>query len=184
MGGQLGFYLDQDRCVQCHACEVACKAHNNVELGITWRHVAGMWAGHYPDLMYRTISYSCMHCGQPSCLDACPTGAITKRAEDGIVVVDRDRCDGCEACATACPFAIPQFGQDGTMQKCDLCTDRLAQGKAPVCIGTCPSEALRFDTVEALSSLASARRLAGSTQPSMLVSGGQWTVLEPVLPWR
>ena len=184
MGRQLGFYLDLDRCVQCHACEVACKAHHNVESGITWRPVAGMWAGHYPDLIYRTISYSCMHCGDPGCMDACPSGAISKREEDGIVVVDRDKCNGCEACAAACPFGVPQFGQDGIMQKCDLCIDRLAQGKQPVCIGTCPSEALCFGTLEALSRLASAQQLAGSARPSMMISCAEWSVLEPVLPWR
>ena len=184
MGKQLGFYLDLDRCVQCHACEVACKAHNGVELGITWRWVAGMWAGRYPDLIYRTVTYSCMHCGDPSCIPACPSGAITKRAEDGIVVVDRDTCNGCEACAEACPFGVPQFGQDGTMQMCNMCPDRLAQGQEPACVGPCPSEALRFGTLEALSRLAAAQKLAGSTRPSMLISCAEWSILEPILPWK
>jgi len=184
MGEQLGFYLDLDRCVQCHACEVACKAHHEIELGITWRRVVGMWAGHYPDLVYRTITYSCMHCGEPSCIDACPTAAITKRREDGTVLVDRELCNGCEACAEACPFDVPQFGQDGIMQMCNLCLDRLAQGQEPACIGTCPSEALRFGALEALSGLPSAQQLAGSTGPSMLISSRVWSVLEPILPWK
>jgi anaerobic dimethyl sulfoxide reductase subunit B (iron-sulfur subunit) len=184
MGKQLGFYLNLDRCVQCHACEVACKAYHNVEPGITWRPVVGLWAGHYPDLIHRTLTYSCMHCGQPSCVDACPSGAISKREEDGIVVVDRDQCNGCAACAEACPFGVPQFGQDGTMQMCNLCVDQLALGKQPVCIGTCPSEALRFGPLEALSRLASAQQLAGPTQPSMVISCDKWSVLEPVLPWK
>ena len=100
------------------------------------------------------------------------------------MVVDRDKCNGCEACAEACPFGLPQFGQDGIMQKCNLCVDRLAQGKQPACIGTCPSEALRFGTLEALSKLGSAQQLAGSTRPSMLVFSDKWSVLEPVLPWK
>jgi anaerobic dimethyl sulfoxide reductase subunit B (iron-sulfur subunit) len=152
-------------------------------LGVTWRRVAGLWAGHYPDLIYRTITYSCMHCGRPSCMDACPTGAIAKRPEDGIVLVDRDRCNGCRACAEACPFGVPQFGQDGAMRICNLCLDRLSQGKQPACVGTCPSEALRFGTLDALSELAQARLLAGSTLPSMLVFSDKWSALEPVLPW-
>jgi anaerobic dimethyl sulfoxide reductase subunit B (iron-sulfur subunit) len=184
MGKQLGFYLDLDRCVQCHACEVACKACHEIELGITWRQVIGLWAGEYPDLISRTITFSCMHCGDPSCVEACPTQAITKRAEDGIVVVDQDECIACGACAEACPFGVPKFGQDGTMQKCDLCADRLAQGKQPACIGTCPSEALHFGALETLSRLASAQQLAGPTRPSMLVSSDKWSVLEPVLPWK
>jgi len=184
MGKQLGFYLDMDRCVQCHACEVACKAQHNVELGITWRQVVGMWAGHYPDLVQRTISFSCMHCGEPSCVDACPTQAITKRTEDGIVVVDREKCSGCQACAGACPFGVPQFGQDGIMQKCNLCLDRLSQGQQPVCIETCPSEALRFGPLEALSRLASVQQLTESTQPSMLISSAKLSVLVLALPWK
>jgi anaerobic dimethyl sulfoxide reductase subunit B (iron-sulfur subunit) len=167
-----------------HACEVACKAHNKVELGITWRQVVGMWVGHYPDLIHRTITYSCMHCGVPDCLEACPTGAISKRTEDGIVLVDRELCNGCEACAEACPYGVPQFGQDGTMQKCDLCVDRLAQGKQPACIGTCPSEALHFGTLEELAKLPSAQQLEGPSQPSMLISSEKRSVLDPFLLWK
>ncbi len=184
MGKQLGFYVNIDRCVQCHACEIACKAHNNVEPGITWRQVVGMWVGHYPNLIHRTISFSCMHCGDPSCLEACPTGAIIKRTEDGIVVVDQNECTGCEACADACPFGVPQFGQDGIMQKCDLCIDRLDQGQQPACIGTCPSGALQFGTLETLSKLESAQQMAGSTRPSILISCDKWSVLEKLLPWK
>ena len=184
MERQLGFYVNIDRCVQCHACELACKAYHKVELGTTLRYVVGIWAGHYPHPIHRTITYSCMHCGKPSCVDACPTGAITKRTEDGIVVVDRDQCNGCGACAEACPFGVPQFGQDGTMQMCNMCVERLAQGKQPVCIGTCPSEALGFGTLEELSRLPSAQQLTGSTQPSMLIFSNRWSVLEPILPWK
>jgi anaerobic dimethyl sulfoxide reductase subunit B (iron-sulfur subunit) len=143
-----------------------------------------MWAGRYPDLIYRTISFSCMHCGQPNCIEACPTDAITKRTEDGIVVVDRGECNGCGACVEACPFGVIQFDQDGIMQKCDLCIDRLAQGKQPICIETCPSEALQFGTVEELSKLAGTLQLGGSTRPSMLISCDKWPVLEPLLPWK
>lgn len=184
MGKQLGFYLDLDRCVQCHACEIACKAHNEVELGITWRKVVGLWVGHYPDLIYRTITFSCMHCAVPDCLDACPTGAISKRAEDGVVLVDQNLCNGCGDCAEACPYGVPQFGQDGTMQKCDLCIDRLVQGKEPACIAPCPSDALLFGTLDELSRLASAQQVNGPLQPSMLISSRVRTLVEPILPWN
>jgi anaerobic dimethyl sulfoxide reductase subunit B (iron-sulfur subunit) len=75
-------------------------------------------------------------------------GAITKRKEDGIVVIDRRMCLGienCEGfCQAACPYRAPEFGfePDAKMQKCDLCLDRWAQGKMPICIEGCPMRAL------------------------------------------
>lgn len=187
MGKQYGFYINVDRCVQCHSCEVACKTHNSIELGITWRKVVGIWAGRYPDLTNRTISYACMHCGEPECVAVCPAEAIMKRPEDGIVVVDRSQCIGCGSCAESCPFGAPQYGNDGTMQKCDLCVERLARGKQPVCVETCPGEALQFGTMEQLSKLAGAERaekLSEQTQPSVLISSSKWSTLKSRMVWK
>lgn len=147
---QYGFDFDVDRCVQCHACEVACNSLHDAELGINWRRVVVMWRGDYPNLISRTISLSCMHCGEPTCMAACPNNAISKRTADGIVVVDQNKCIGCRTCFLACPFGVPQFGANGKMQKCDMCADRLVQGKEPVCVATCPAEALRFGPVDEL----------------------------------
>ena len=97
-GKQYGFLFDVDRCILCHACEVACKSTRNVEPGVNWRKVIEIWAGEFPEVTRTFIALSCLHCAKPACAEACPTGAITKRAEDGIVVVDKDKCIGCEAC--------------------------------------------------------------------------------------
>jgi anaerobic dimethyl sulfoxide reductase subunit B (iron-sulfur subunit) len=110
-----------------------------------------------------------MHCGQPACETVCPTGAISKRVEDGIVVVDRDKCNGCQECFSACPYDVPQFGSDGTMQKCDFC---LGQGGEPACVAHCLTEALNYGTIENPSDLAMgkvAEKLAGPTDPSMII---------------
>lgn len=160
---QYGFDFDPDRCVQCHACEMACKALHHVERGVKWRRVVGVWSGPFPLVISRGISLSCLHCGNPPCETACPQGAIRKRPEDGIVTVDHDRCFGCHLCLMACPFGVPQFGADGRMQKCDLCVDLVTRGKEPVCAATCPAEALRFGTLDELSEWAakrSARKIA------------------------
>jgi formate dehydrogenase iron-sulfur subunit len=69
-------------------------------------------------------------------------GAISKRA-DGLVMVDAGLCDGCRECMDACPFDVPAFDADGAMQLCDLCQDRLAEGKGPLCVEVCPTGALR-----------------------------------------
>jgi anaerobic dimethyl sulfoxide reductase subunit B len=174
MGKQYGFYINTDRCVQCHACEVACKSWNGIEPGIRWRRVLDVWNGQFPKVTNYTISYSCMHCATPACVEACPERAISKRVEDGIVIINSAKCVGCRTCASACPFDIPQYGRNGVMQKCNLCLERLDQGKQPSCVATCPGEALRFGTIENLTetSLAKpAERLSASTMPVFFISG-------------
>jgi anaerobic dimethyl sulfoxide reductase subunit B (iron-sulfur subunit) len=169
MNKQLGFFFNAGRCVQCFACEVACKLANDVEFGPRWRRVLDRWKDRLPGAADWNLAVSCMHCAKPACLEVCPTSAITKRVEDGIVVVNGDDCIGCGECATACPYGAPQFGKDGKMQKCNLCLDRLQQDKEPACIATCPGEALGFGTMEELAKMAEAdsgERLTGPTQPS------------------
>ena len=145
--GQWGFTFTQENCVQCHACEAACKAWRLVEPGVRWRRVSNVWQGDYPNTRSSTVTVACQHCARPDCIGVCPTEAISKRDADGIVLVDRDRCIGCKACLEACPFDVPQFGVDGTMQKCDLCfgearTVQEGRETAPPCVATCPTQAI------------------------------------------
>ena len=172
MSTQLGFYIIPGRCVQCQACKVACKNTNDVELGPQWRKVVENWSGAYPKPRNITMSYSCMHCEKPVCVSTCPVKAITKRAGDGIVVVDQQTCIGCRSCEKACPFGAPQFGASGKMQKCNLCLSQLGEGKQPACVATCPAEALGFGSLDELKKLAAEKgglRLPGSTEPAFFI---------------
>lgn len=155
--GQLGFYFDPGRCVQCHACELACKALHQVEIGVAWRSVISLWRGEYPQVINRSVSLGCMHCGEPACKAVCPRTAIEKRTEDGVVVVHRDRCIGCHACLWVCPFGAVRFGRDGRMQKCDGCLELVQEGKEPACVATCPAEALHFGPLEEMADLSTGK---------------------------
>lgn len=153
---QMGFYFDQTRCTGCFACIVACKDWNDVPAGpASWRRVTTIEKGKYPDLFVAFFSAACYHCAEPTCIKACPAKAITKREEDGVVIVDREKClgkDNCTKCLTACPYKAPQFGAENNakMQKCNLCLDRLAEGKKPSCVDACPMRAMDFGKMEDL----------------------------------
>jgi len=142
---------------------------HNIELGIKWRRVIEKWSGEFPNVTRTFFSRACMHCGKPACEAVCPTYAISKRAEDGIVVIDRDKCNGCQECFLVCPYIVPQFGADGTMQKCDFCIE---QGIEPACVSHCPAEALHCGTTDELPEPSVgkvAEKLPGLTEPSMII---------------
>jgi anaerobic dimethyl sulfoxide reductase subunit B (iron-sulfur subunit) len=178
-GKQYGFFFDADRCVMCHACEVACKATRGIEPGVRWRKVIEIWQGDFPNVSRTFVSLSCLHCARPSCLQVCPTGAISKRDEDGIVVVNHGKCTGCQECLSACPYGVPQFDANGIMQKCDFC---LGRGLEPACTAPCPADALFFGSMNELAKLAADKkgeRLAGSTGPSMYIHHRPGTKIPP-----
>lgn len=169
MSKQYGFYYNAGRCIQCRTCEVACKSAHDLEPGVKLRRVIETWDGEYPNVTRTFLSLACMHCEKPACAAVCPTGAIIKRAEDGIVVVDRDKCNGCRECLPACPFGVPQFGTDGIMQKCDFC---IGIGREPACAVSCPAEALSYGALDELlerSTGKAAERMDGPTEPSVII---------------
>jgi anaerobic dimethyl sulfoxide reductase subunit B (iron-sulfur subunit) len=146
MSIQYGFSFAQDKCLQCHGCRVACKNWRDIDLGVTWRRVETIWEGQYPDVKCASASVACMHCVEPVCVDVCPEEAISKRPSDGIVVVDKDKCVGCQTCLEECPFSAPAFGSDEKMQKCDMCLNEIDHSKKelPPCVKTCSTEALKL----------------------------------------
>jgi len=144
----MGFYFDQTRCTGCFTCSVACKDWHDIPAGpANWLRVTEIEKGKFPHVFVAYFVTACWHCADPACVTACPEGAISKRQEDGVVVVDQDKClgkDNCDMCLQACAYEIPQFGaeQNAKMQKCNFCIDRLVEGKDPICVGACPMRAL------------------------------------------
>ena len=155
MKKQMGFYFDQTRCIGCCTCTVACKDWHDIPAGpSSWIRVKTMEKGKFPNVFTCFLAIPCYHCANPSCLKVCPTQAISKRETDGIVVVDQKRCLGkkCHLCLLACPYGAPQFRaeNDARMEKCDLCSDRLDEGKKPICVGACQTRALDVGPLEEL----------------------------------
>ena len=151
---QVGFYFDQTRCIGCDTCVVACKDYNNIPTGINWNRVSTIESGDgYPPFVAFLVM-QCYHCITPACLKACPVDAIVKRQEDGIVIVDKEKCQGydsCGSCLEACPYNVPVFkGRDAKMEKCDFCIDRLITNKKPICVDSCPTRALDAGNIEDL----------------------------------
>ncbi|MBI4320614.1 MAG: 4Fe-4S dicluster domain-containing protein [Chloroflexi bacterium] len=162
---RLGMAIDLNRCIGCHSCYMACKAENFTPPGVFWGRVLEKEIGKYPTVKKMFLPILCNHCEDPACKRVCPTGATSKR-EDGIVLVDYDKCVGCRACMMACPYDVrfyvkeirsyfpagptpyeaygyPRF-QTNVVQKCTFCSHRVDRGLQPACVETCPTKARYF----------------------------------------
>lgn len=110
--------------------------------GPNWDEDVG--GGEYPNAYYFYLPRICNHCTRPACLEACPRAAISKRSEDGIVLIDEERCRGYRFCAEACPYKKIYYNAvTGTSQKCIFCLPRVEQGVATACARQCPGR-VRF----------------------------------------
>ena len=137
--------VDTARCVFCEACVTSCRAEWGTPLGVSrnWvRETMTMTNDGMPRLSF--LSGRCMHCDEPPCVPACPTGASFK-GDDGLVLVDRDLCTGCEFCVDVCPYdARFRDPADGMISKCTFCAPRIEDGEEPACVNVCFTRALTF----------------------------------------
>ncbi|MBI2937570.1 MAG: 4Fe-4S dicluster domain-containing protein [Thaumarchaeota archaeon] len=140
---QVGWLINLERCVGCRACEGACKNENKVAVGVRWRRVVTRQKGEYPSPVKYYVTSACHHCAQPACIKSCPVDAITKRAKDGIVLIDQEKCIGCRRCIWACPYGAPQYNPEtNKVEKCTYCVHRIDKGLKPACALTCMGLAL------------------------------------------
>lgn len=185
---QRGWLVDLGRCIGCHSCTVACKSEQNTApinspllfkggsaqrpLHLSYRWVVVQEGGTYPDVWRLFVTSACNHCQEPACIKACPAGAISKRARDGIVLIDQDRCTGCRYCLWACPYGAPQFNDvTGKVEKCTMCAHRVDQGLQPACVTTCVGKALAwvpdFDAARSGENAPQGFASAAMTKPSV-----------------
>ena len=117
------------------------KGDGTTEWGPNWDEDQG--AGEYPNSYHFYLPRMCNHCTNPVCVEACPSGAMYKRADDGAVLRDEQICQGARFCMEACPYKKVYFNYvRGIAQHCVLCFPRLDAGVAPTCARQCPGRAV------------------------------------------
>ncbi len=146
-------YVDYEKCVACKACETACAIEQHPS-----HNLFGLLGDKKTQINVRVLAVeheafpvSCRHCEPAWCMDACPSGAISRDSETGAVILNPDRCKACAMCAMVCPFDAISFkethrskyGRD-VAYKCDLCNDRVRSHELPACVAACHSGALSF----------------------------------------
>jgi Fe-S-cluster-containing dehydrogenase component len=169
-GKKFVMVIDLSRCKSVKACQSACNHMHHLPGDQNWIKVYAMQdADHLAPYWEPT---TCMHCDEPPCVKVCPVDATFKR-QDGIVLIDSDRCIGCRFCMAACPYSTRVFNwnepasltpeqskasyncetsmpqKKGTVGKCDFCADMTRQGELPHCVSACPNGVFFFgDMVE------------------------------------
>jgi len=144
--------VETERCLGCHSCELACSVAHSKQKELFKAIESGekvptkIILEVYED---STVPIHCRHCDDAPCILVCPTGAISRPAEKGPVVLNNDKCIGCHACIMVCPFGVIRVGPDDkSLIKCDLCFERLEVGEIPACAEACITRAIRFIPIE------------------------------------
>jgi Fe-S-cluster-containing dehydrogenase component/CRP-like cAMP-binding protein len=148
INGTQAMVIDLNKCTRCDDCVQACSTtHGGNPRFIRHGKVHDHWM----------VANACMHCVDPVCLIGCPTGAIHRTAEGGVVVINDETCIGCSTCANACPYDNIQMvniqdtkgnlfresDNEAPIQKatkCDLCVEQLG---GPACVRACPHDAMK-----------------------------------------
>ena len=167
----VGVLVDTTRCIGCRSCEMACGEAHGLTIPDVENDGALETVRNTSDKQWTVVNRfdtdtgdvyvkkQCMHCWQPACTSLKLTNAMLK-TDTGPVIWRSNKCMGCRFCMVSCPFDIPKFEYNTwnpKIQKCNMCFDRLEQGKQPACVQACPTDALMFGTKRELMEIARVR---------------------------
>jgi Fe-S-cluster-containing dehydrogenase component/formate-dependent nitrite reductase membrane component NrfD len=185
-----GFVIDQNRCIGCHACTVACKEEHTIAVGVNRTWVKYIEKGIYPDTRRHFAVLRCNHCDDAPCIEICPTLALFRRP-DGIVDFDNERCIGCKSCMQACPYDALYIDPDrNTAAKCNFDASRIDMGYKPACEVVCPTQAILSGDLDDPNSLVSkriamekvsVRKPEKGTKPKLFYVGVDGDLLNPTM---
>lgn len=162
--------IDLAKCKNALACQSACNKHHYITGDNAWIKVYNMQES--KDTAPYWMPVTCQHCDEPACVTVCPVDATFKR-QDGLVLIDNDRCIGCRFCMAACPYSIRVFNWSepdqgditlkmemmghepspeyagmpsvkGTVDKCDFCPHAIKKNELPHCVTACPNGVFYF----------------------------------------
>ena len=163
-GKKFAMVIDLSRCKNLKKCQQACNHAHHIHPGQNWIKVHPMQDAEHSAPYWQPTT--CMHCDEPPCVKVCPVDATFKR-QDGIVLIDSDRCIGCRFCMASCPYSTRVFNWEepglpeeissqhyscetsvpqkkGTVGKCDFCPDMVRKGELPHCVSACPNGVFFF----------------------------------------
>ena len=163
-GKKFVMVIDLSRCKGLKKCQSSCNHMHSIHPGQNWIKVYPQQEAEHTAPFWQPTT--CMHCDEPPCVKVCPVDATFKR-QDGIVLIDSDRCIGCRFCMAACPYSTRVFNWEephmpmdianmvsnpetnlpakvGTVEKCDFCPDRAREGLLPPCVEACPNGVFYF----------------------------------------